>query len=199
MGSQRWLTTAPLQWRVGHLFLCILGDAVCMMVYLILFKGLSGTRRGTREVALWKPLLCLQLDTVSPGQCQGPRAACCPVFLSVVLTGGHSHPFDISMFEYSGTHEEIKDRVFQPLTRSVRSKGNGCCEDLNMKSRRFDVFFLLFSFSYVFILFNLHFPSLLLCLLSVFFILHCFVIRGRNNPQGPCKQFWAKRTTSLLF
>lgn len=112
MGSQRWLTTAPLQWRVGHLFLCILGDAVCMMVYLILFKGLSGTRRGTREVALWKPLLCLQLDTVSP--------------------------FDISMFEYSGTHEEIKDRVFQPLTRSVRSKGNGCCEDLNMKSRRFD-------------------------------------------------------------
>lgn len=56
---------------------------------------------------------------------------------------------------------------------------------------------LLLFFLFCFVYYYLHFPFLLLCLLSVF-ILHCFVIRGRNNPQGPYKQFWAK-TTWLLF
>lgn len=43
--------------------------------------------------------------------------------------------FDIFIFEYSGAHEEIKTQGFEPLTSSVRSKGNGCCEDLNVQSR----------------------------------------------------------------
>lgn len=46
--------------------------------------------------------------------------------------------FDIFIFEYSGAHEEIKTQGFEPLTSSVRSKGNGCCEDLNVQSRLFD-------------------------------------------------------------
>lgn len=44
--------------------------------------------------------------------------------------------FDIFIFEYSGALEEIKTQGFEPLTSSVRSKGNGCCEDL--QSRLFD-------------------------------------------------------------
>lgn len=58
--------------------------------------------------------------------------------ISCGLMVGPQLPFDIFIFEYSGAHEEIKTQGFEPLTSSVRSKGNGCCEDLNVQSRFFD-------------------------------------------------------------
>lgn len=58
--------------------------------------------------------------------------------ISCGLMWGPQLHFDIFIFEYSGAHEEIKTQGFEPLTSSVRSKGNGCCEDLNVQSRLFD-------------------------------------------------------------
>jgi len=58
-----------------------------------------------------------------------------PCFACGLMWGPQLH-FDIFIFEYSGAHQEIKTRGFEPLTSSVRSKGNGCCEDLNVQSRR---------------------------------------------------------------
>lgn len=95
------------------------------------------------------------------------------------LARGPLCSFHISMFEHSGAHEEITDRVFQPLTRCLRSKGNCCREALSdpdswtpsLPPLPSPLPSLFFRYSY------LHFLYFWSC------ILHCFVIRGRNNHQ----------------
>lgn len=96
--------------------------------------------------------------------------------------------FDIFIFEYSGAHEEIKTQGFEPLTSSLRSKGNGCCEDLNVQSRLFDhlalicicyvsSLSLLSLFLHFFLKLSVLFYSMLFFSCTLFFIL--LFTRGR--------------------